>query len=238
MAEFNPFVTTQQPTLREFNPLRNLQAARETVVNPERTRVLLPLVLDTTQADVDQRIAAGQENQMVQTARQSAINTQWSRVERRIDRNFQEGLSPEDAAVQLSELVAQDPFVGRFIDPVVMSTILRSDNDLAKRSYLDRFQRVLILSDAINNRLTSASEDSYLTKAVEILDSMVAVPVFSNISANRRADFAGELTRLLDSDLSPEEFSARINEMFTQVADQGWLTQENNLFLYALLLQT
>lgn len=234
MAEFNPFNKGVEPVTREYNPLRNIQAAREVSRNPERDRVLLPLATGLPQEEVDQRIATGQGNQLVQTARQNAITNQWTRVERTLDRNFQEGVPPEESLTQLSELVSQNPFVGRFIDPVVMSTIMRSDNDLAKRSYLDRLQRVLILSDAISNRFQSASEEGFLNKAIDFIDTLVAVPVYANIAANRRAEFAGEITRLLDSDIDPEAFADRINEMFNEVADQGWLTNENQFLLYEL----
>lgn len=234
MAEFNPFAALTNPPASQYNPFANIQAAKQPANNPERDRVLLPLATERSQEEVDTMLATGQGNNLVQSARQRAIDTQWSRVERTIDRNFNQGLTPEESAIQLSELVAQDPFVGRFIDPVVMSTILRSDNDIAKRSYLDRFQRVLILNDLITTRFQNQEAEGTLNKVIDFIDNFVAVPVYANFAANARADFAGEITRLLDSNIPPEQFTARVNEMFDQVADQGWLTEDNQYLLYEL----
>ncbi len=233
MVEYTSALPTQEPS-REYQsslPARS----QPRVQNFERSRYTLPVLLGITPEDVDQANAEGQMPRLQQAAQQQGTANQWTRMERRLDQSFEEGMTTEEAAVQLSQYYAQNPFIGSLVDPALVAQVMSSDNDLARSSMLDRLRKVSLLNDITQEIATQQGERSWPKTILDFVDSMVAVPVATNFAVEARVRTAAQITQLLSSNLSDEEFSSQVRSLITEVADQGWLTEVNNNYVLDML---
>ncbi len=233
MVEYTSPLPTAQQSAEYQSPLP--QRSEPRVQNYERSRYTLPVLLGITPEEVDQAAAQGQLPRLQQEAQQQATANTWTRMERRIDQSFEEGLSTEEAVVRLAEYYSQNPFIGSLVDPSLVSQVMSSDNDLARQSMYDRLRKVSILNDITQEIVTQQGERSWPKAILDFVDTMVAVPIDTNLATEGRLRTAAELTQLLSSNLTDEEFSTRARDLITEVADQGWLTEVNNNYVMQML---
>lgn len=241
MTEFDPFASTPTGPV-EHNPFagqdESQQQVSSTQVGKDRKKVLLPVVTGRSKEEVSDAVDVDAVTQFEEEARGQASLATQTRAQEAFSLAATEEKDPQQAILSIVDKVAGSEYLSTFLDTSVMSTILTSDNDLAKRSYLNKFEKVLILHDLMLSKMESADETPWW-RDFDFVDSLTAsIPVYSNVLANRRASMASEIGQLVSSELSNEDFSQRVNDLLTEAANQGIFTSENKFFLadlYALL---
>lgn len=204
-----------------------------------RDKDLLPYAARADRHEVGFSVEVNAKEPYVEQAKTNAAMDSVKRGEETIIASREEAIDPTEALVKAAEQVQASAYLSKYIDPVVMSTILTGDNELAKRTYLEKTQKVLILHDLISKKVAEA-DDTPWWRDFDFVDSLgVSIPVYSNFVVKDRRGMASDLSIMLSSDMSAEQFTDEAGRILDYAAD-GFITQSNKFLLndFLALIET
>ena len=126
------------------------------------------------------------------------------------------------------ELQAMD-HISRFVSPATLA-LLTSPNRLEQEYAVQRVSRLISAQSIIQDKLASASAEGFLTN-FDFVDFAISSPQNLFLLGKQR-EYADRATELMyDPRISDEEFDAEFNKILTEMADQGFFTDENRFYL-------
>lgn len=232
---------TQGPQAFSAFPEAETPQRTSTPQSKSRKKDLLPSVTSASREEVEVAVDFDSDKNLEEQAKGTANLAQTERVGQVIQQGALEEKDPNQVIIEISEEISQSPFLSSFIDPTVVSTVMTSDNELAKRSVMTKLRKVLILHDAMSEKASSKEGlAKWLEVGADFGDAIVTslVPVRTNLIANERANLAKNISELVSSDLDEEEFKLKVDEALAIAESQGILTESNSFMLgdfFALL---
>lgn len=197
----------------------------------EQASLLYPLVSDTPQAEVDQFLSAGLVGPL--QARAEGI-TQQKRVDvynEVIEVTALDQKTPEQAIAELETLREDNPFLKAYVSPAVLEALKQSDNPTARRAAQGKLANVLIAAEVMNNKMSEASAEGFLTN-FDFVDVLLSdLPIVSNLNTEKRKELSDRFIRLLDSNEDPAILTAEFQKIADEAADMGFFTDSNRFYM-------
>lgn len=226
--EFGPQPETSVDTPKEFGP-----PVSTTIIKSERQKraeaYLFSSLLDTEVEAVRPMVDSQATVALDQTAEAKTEANKQTIVVQAIANPEQD---TQGQITALQEELQSIEAVKRFVPPSVVAML--SSQDPVLRDYsVRRIKRVLQTNDIVQKRIASASDESFLTN-FDFVDFFLSSPQ-NLFVAQKNKEYADKYAELIYSSLSDEDFNLQMDNLLTEMSDQGLFTEENRFYLQDFL---
>jgi len=118
--------------------------------------------------------------------------------------------------------------VRRFVPPSVVA-MLSSQDPLLRDYSVRRIKRVLQTNDIVQKRIASASDESFYTN-FDFIDAFLSSPQ-NLFVAKKNQEYADKYAELIYANMDDADFELQMNNLLTEMSDQGLFTEENRFYL-------
>ena len=193
--------------------------------------MLYPLVTESDPEEVQAFLDAGITGPLVSRAEGVTAQKRQDIYNEVFEVSTLDQKTPEQALDELETLRDENPFLKAYVSPATLEALKQSENPTARRAAQGKLANVLIAADILNNKLSEASSEGFLTN-FDFVDTLLSdLPIVSAMNVKRRKELSDRFVQILDSNEDPSVISKELQDIVNEAADMGFFTDSNRFYM-------